>query len=178
MIEITYFQLILFITVLWIIVRFAVAIKKKAFSVKRELKLLLVYVCIVVICRFVYFGFHLEDGKILTLKVGFDDDIHDMISIIPFYFLVDRYDGWKINVIGNITMFLPVGIVWPICFKQLDTIRKTIFAGAGFTLFIELTQLVCIGRHTDIDDLILNTIGVAIGACIVFLIRRNKGKEC
>jgi glycopeptide antibiotics resistance protein len=40
-----------------------------------------------------------------------------------------------------------------------------------------LTQLVCIGRHTDIDDLILNTIGVAIGACIVFLIRRNKGKK-
>ena len=173
MIEITYFQLFLFITIIWIMIRFAVAIKKKAFSVKRELKLLLVYVCIVVIGRFVYFGFHLEDGKIPTLKVGFDDDIHDMISIIPFYFLVDRYDGWKINIIGNIAMFIPVGIVWPICFSRLDTIRKTILAGAGFTLFIEVTQLFCLGRHTDVDDLILNTSGVAIGACIVFLIRRS-----
>ena len=177
MIEITYFQLFLFITIIWIMIRFAVAIKTKAFSVKQELKLLLVYVCIVVICRFVYFGFHLEDGKIPALKVGFDDDIRDMISIIPFYFLVDRYDGWKMNIIGNIAMFIPVGIVWPICFSRLDTIRKTILAGAGFTLFIEVTQLFCIGRHTDVDDLILNTIGVAIGACIVFLVRRMQKKE-
>ena len=96
-----------------------------------------------------------------------------MINIIPFYFLVDRYPGWKMNIIGNIAMFIPVGIVWPICFKKLDTIGKTILAGAGFTLFIELTQLFCLGRHTDVDDLLLNTFGVAIGACIVFMTRRK-----
>jgi len=109
--------------------------------------------------------------------MGFGDDIRDMISFIPFYFLVDRYDGWKMNIIGNITMFIPVGIVWPICFSRLDTVRKTIFAGAGFTLLIEMTQLFCLGRHTDVDDLILNTIGVVIGACIVFLIRRKQKKN-
>ncbi len=139
--------------------------------------MLLVYVCIVVIVRFVYFGFHLEDGKIQTLKVGFEDNIHDTISIIPFYFLVDRYSGWRMNIIGNITMFIPVGIVWPICFGRLNTIQKAILAGGGFSLFIEVTQLFCIGRHTDIDDLILNTTGVAIGACIVFLIRQKRSKE-
>ena len=174
MIEITYAQLFIFITLIWIIARLAVAIKSKTFSLKRELQLLLVYVCIVVISRFVYFGFHLENGRIQTLKVGFGEDIDDMISIIPFYFLVDRYDGWKMNIIGNITMFIPVGIVWPICFCRLDTIKKTVPAGAGFTLFIEVTQLFCIGRHTDVDDLILNTCGVALGAGIVFLIRRIK----
>ena len=52
-------------------------------------------------------GFHLENGKIPTLMMGFGDDIRDMISFIPFYFLVDRYDGWKMNIIGNITMFIP-----------------------------------------------------------------------
>jgi len=71
-------------------------------------------------------------------------------------------------------MFIPVGIVWPICFCRLDTIKKTVLAGAGFTLFIEVTQLFCIGRHTDVDDLILNTSGVALGAGIVFLIQRIK----
>ena len=179
--EITYLQLFLLITIIWIITRLVVAVKTKTFSIFGKLKEHLYKKALeklINIFRFVYFGFHLENGKIPTLKIGFGDDIHDMISIIPFYFLVDRYDGWKMNVIGNIAMFIPVGIVWPICFKQLDTIRKTIFAGAGFTLFIELTQLVCIGRHTDIDDLILNTIGVAIGACIVFLIRINKEKHC
>ena len=84
MIEITFLQLWIFITILWVIIRIAVAIKTKMFTIKREIQLLLVYVCIVVIFRFVYFGFHLENGRIPALKVGFEDDIHDMISIIPF----------------------------------------------------------------------------------------------
>ena len=81
------------------------------------------------------------------------------------------------NIIGNIAMFIPVGIVWPICFGKLDTIRKTISAGAGLSLFIEVTQLFCLGRHTDVDDLILNTIGATIGAFIVFMIRRKHKTE-
>ena len=178
MLEITYFQLLIFISIIWIITRLAIAIKSKTFSLKRECQLLLVYICIVVISRFVYFGFHLEDGKIPTLKIGFGDNIHEMISIIPFYFLVDRYDGYMMNIIGNIMMFIPVGVVWPICFSKLDTIRKNILAGAGFSLFIEVTQLFCLGRHTDVDDLILNTIGVAIGAFIVFLFRKNRIRTC
>ena len=60
---------------------------------------------------------------------------------------------------------------------KVDSFKKTVLAGAGFTLFIEATQLFCLGRHTDVDDLILNTIGVAIGAYIVFLIRRKQKKE-
>ena len=177
MIEITYFQLFLCLTIIWIITRAAAAIQTKTFSGKREIRLLLVYVCIVVIFRFVYFRFHLENGKIPALRVGFGEDIHNMISMIPFYFLADRYDGWKMNIIGNITMFIPVGIVWPICFSRLNTLKKTITAAAGLSLFIEVTQLLCLGRHTDIDDLILNTMGGAIGACIVFLIRRKHTKK-
>lgn len=174
MIEITFFQLWLITTILWLITRIAVAIKEKKASVKREIQLLLVYVCIVVIFRFVYFGFHLENGKLPTLKLGFGDDIHDMISLIPFFFLVDRYDGWQMNIIGNIAMFIPVGIVWPICFRKLDSFKKTVLAGAGFTLFIEVTQLFCLGRHTDVDDLFLNTLGATIGAWIVFMVRGLK----
>ena len=177
LIEITYFQLFVFITILWILTRLAVAIKAKAFSVRRELLMLLVYVCIAVIFRFVYFGFHLENGKIPSLKIGFRDDIREMVSVIPFFFFVDRYDGWQMNIIGNIAMFIPVGIVWPICFSRLDTVIKTIVAGGGFSLLIEVTQLFCLGRHTDVDDLILNTTGVAVGACIVFLIRKKRSKD-
>lgn len=72
------------------------------------------------------------------------------------------------NIIGNITMFIPVGIVWPFCFKKIGTIGKTILAGAGFSLFIEITQLLFYERCSDIDDILLNTAGVAIGAFIYF----------
>ena len=177
MIEITYVQLLIGITLLWILTRLIVGVKNKRFSIKRELQLLLVYICIIVIARFVYFGFHLEHGRLSTMKFGLDEDSDVVYSLIPFFFLVDRYDGWLMNIIGNITMFIPVGIVWPVCFKKLDAIWKTVLAGAGFTLFIEVSQLLCPERHTDIDDLILNTIGVLIGALIVFGIRKCKKEK-
>ncbi len=172
MIKISYMQMYIFITIVWILVRAAIAIAFKNFSVKRELQMLLVYICLVVIARFVYFPLHHVDGKIGSLIIGYTAKQADMISLIPFYFLFDRYDGWLTNIIGNIAMFIPVGIVWPICFRKLDSIKKTVFAGMVFTLSIELTQLLCPERHTDIDDLILNSSGVVIGACILFAVRK------
>ncbi len=168
----------LIITAAWISARSVIAVHSKELSLKRELQMLLVYICLVVIARFVYFPLHHINGEIGTLKVGFTETTADMISIIPFNFLFDRYDGWQINIIGNIAMFIPVGIVWPICFRKLNDIRKTMFAGIGLILFIELTQLLCPSRHTDIDDVILNTSGVLIGACIVFVIRRRRKISC
>ena len=172
MIKISYMQMYIFITIVWILVRATIAIAFKNFSVKRELQMLLVYICLVVIARFVYFPLHHVDGKIGSLTIGYTAKQADMIILIPFYFLFDRYDGWLTNIIGNIAMFIPVGIVWPICFRKLDSIKKTIFAGMVFTLSIELTQLLCPERHTDIDDLILNSSGVVIGACILFAVRK------
>ena len=163
-----------FITLIWVLVRFIIANGFKKFSAKRELQMLLVYICIVVIVRFVYFPLHHIDGKIGTLMIGFTETPSDIISFRACYFLCDRYDGWIINIIGNIAMFIPVGIVLPICFRKLENIKKTVFAGVGLILFIELTQLICPERHTDIDDLILNTSGVAIGACIIFAIRNSR----
>jgi hypothetical protein len=42
---------------------------------------MLVYVCIAVISQFVFFGFHLENGKIPLLKVGFSSNVTDMEKI-------------------------------------------------------------------------------------------------
>ena len=177
MVEITYFQMLICITIIWITVRAAVAVKSRSISLRRELQLLLVYICIAVISRLVYFEYHLVDGKIEPLKTGLKVLSADSISLRPFLFLSDRYDGWLMNIVGNIAMFIPVGIVWPVCFKKLDNIGKTILAGAGYTFLIELSQLFCYGRHTDIDDLILNTAGVAIGAVIVFAFRKIRASS-
>ena len=173
MLEISYKQMFVFITLIWVLARSVIAIEFKKFSVKRELQMLLVYICLVVIARIVYFPLHHINGKIGSLIIDYTGKPTDMISLIPFYFLIDRYDGWFINIIGNIAMFIPVGIVWPICFQKLDSIKKTVFAGMVFILLIELTQLLCPERHTDIDDVILNTSGVLIGACILFAIRKH-----
>ena len=51
MIQIPFNLTILFITLLWVLVRLAVYCKTKTFSWKREAQLLLVYICLVVIVR-------------------------------------------------------------------------------------------------------------------------------
>ena len=77
-----------------------------------------------------------------------------------------------INIIGNVSLFIPTGIILPILYKRLNTFWKVLFAGAGISLCIELVQLALPNSVTDIDDLILNTAGVIIGYAIYSLIRR------
>lgn len=171
MIEITFIQMIVFISAVWILVRLFFALKNRTFSIKRELQLLMVYVCIVVVARFVFFALHHVNGQIDTLKMDFSKIGPDSVNLKPFTFISDFYEGSRVNVIGNIAMFIPVGIVWPVCFKKLDNVLKVVLAGFGYSLLIELVQLLFYERHSDVDDLILNTLGMTIGAIIYFVVR-------
>ena len=168
MFEITYKGLFVFITLAWILARAICGIKNRKVHWKHEAKMLTVYICLVVIARIVYFPMGLVEGRIASLFLDVDKIFPLWINLIPIVHLFDVYDGWLINIIGNITMFIPVGAVWPFCFKELDTLDKTVLAGAGLPLFIELTQLPFYDRCSDIDDLILNTTGILIGALIYF----------
>lgn len=172
MFEITYQGLLIFITAIWIAVRIICGIKTKKVDWKQELKLLTVYICLIVIARIVYFPRRLVEGRIVSLFLDVERIFPLWINLVPIVHLFDVYDGWLINIIGNVTMFIPVGLAWPFCFKKLDTLGKTVLAGAGFPLFIEITQLPFYDRCSDIDDLILNTTGILIGALIFFGVKR------
>lgn len=176
MLEITFTQLTVLIILAWISFRTAHAFHKKSLTITREAQLLLVLTCIIVIARIVFFPWHHIDGRIGTMKLDLSQ-LPPQYNLIPIKKLFIHYKGWQMNIIGNITMFIPVGIIWPVCFKKLDTPAKTILAGAGYSLCIELCQLLFYERLTDIDDLILNTIGVTIGAAIYFcIVKWNFGK--
>ena len=171
MFEITYKGLFIFITLAWVTVRVICDIRNQKVDWKSEGKLLTVYICLVVIARIVYFPLRLVEGHIASLILDVEKIIPLWINIVPIVHLFDVYDGWQINIIGNIMMFIPVGLTWPFCFKKLDTIGKTVLAGAGFPLFIEITQLPFYDRCSDVDDLILNTTGILIGAIIYFSVK-------
>ena len=65
-------------------------------------------------------------------------------------------------------MFIPVGMALPFCYKKLSNIIKVTLIGLCWTVFIEISQLPLYQRRTDIDDVLLNTLGVLIGAIIYF----------
>ena len=173
MIAIPYSTMVALISILWVLNRIYLYIKTGKYSWKRELQLLLVYICLIVITRFTFCPFGKVEGKIQPLLFYPDNWFPFRINWIPFANLFDYPDKRDIllNLIGNTAMFIPVGIVWPFVFKQLDKPWKVISAGVGFSLFIEILQLPFYDRVSDIDDLILNSIGFLTGYGIYLLIK-------
>jgi glycopeptide antibiotics resistance protein len=81
------------------------------------------------------------------------------------------------NIAGNMAMFIPTGIVLPVEYKELAGFWKTVAAGALLSLSIEILQLPFPSRASDVDDLILNTLGVAVGYGIYAAVKRLTGKR-
>ena len=138
---------------------------------------MLVYICIVVVIRFTFFPFFKENGKILPLVFDPATVFPLRLNFVPLVNLFD-YEIFKellINVIGNTTMFIPLGIVWPCVFKKLDTHTKVIGAGISVSMCIEILQLP-FDWVTDVDDLILNTLGYLTGYGIYLLVKWIKTK--
>ena len=179
MIPIFYAQAIAVITCLWILLRVHFNTKTRRINWKRELQLLLVYTCIIVVVRFAFFPFSKVNGKIQPLLFNLAMVYPPRINLIPLVNLLD-YEVFRemlINVIGNISMFIPIGVIWPAVFRELDRPWKVIAAGIGFSLCIEILQLPFFDRVTDVDDLILNSAGFLAGYGAYLLVKTIK-KRC
>jgi len=179
MIEISYGTMFASISVLWCLSRAIVGFKNKKLDWKREFQLLLVYICIVVIVRFTFCPFGKVDGNILPLVFDMERMLPFRINLLPFVNMSDyEIIGEAIlNFVGNTLMFVPVGIVYPIVYKRLNTHKKVIAAGVGFSLAIEILQLPFYDRVSDIDDLILNSLGYVLGYLIYLGVKMIKNKK-
>ena len=176
MFSVTYPALVVLITAAWCAMRAVCAIREKSLRPRREAQLVLVYICLVVVARFTFFPFSKVNGLIQPLVFDPARALPPRINLVPFVYLLDYPEKWEIvlNLVGNTAMFLPLGIVWPVCFRQLNTPARAIAAGAGVSLTIELLQLPFFDRVSDVDDLILNTLGFALGYGLYRLFRRRK----
>ncbi len=75
-----------------------------------------------------------------------------------------------IILIGDIILFLPFGFLLPIAIRKLRTsVQATTILGMLFSLAIETSQFVFTFRVSNIDDVMLNTLGAFIGALLIKL---------
>lgn len=171
MVKISYTFVICLISILWLLIRGFVYAKHRSINWKRELQLLLVYICIIVVVRFTFFPFSKVNGHIQPLLFDAVRLFPPRINLLPFVDLMDHptLQEALLNIIGNTTMFIPLGVIWPIVYKQLDSHGKVIAAGVCFSLSIEVLQLLFVDRVSDIDDLILNSAGFLAGYGIYLL---------
>ena len=173
MVEIPFLFLVFIFASIWLVIRSVVWTKQKHVDWKREAILLLMYINLAVIIRFTFFPMSKVDGRVQPLIFDVATAFPFRVNLVPLVNLFD-YDSKRdllLNVIGNVAMFIPSGIVLPIVYKRLDSFVKVILAGGGISLCIEIIQLPFSVRASDVDDLILNTVGVMLGYGIYALIR-------
>ena len=102
-------------------------------------------------------------------------------TILRFYRLMRYYPGYRraaaINLFGNIGMFIPLGFGLPWVHPRLRRWWRTMLLSAVLIILIELSQLVTLLGRCDVDDLILNLIGVTIGYCFWAIALKRKEEQ-
>ena len=81
------------------------------------------------------------------------------------------------NLLGNIIPFVPFGFLMPIVYKKLSSAIKILSIGLASILLIEIFQFFTKLGSFDVDDVILNMIGVVCGYLIFLVINRIFIKE-
>ena len=82
--------------------------------------------------------------------------LDNSINLIP----LAAMDWWGYTL--NAFMFMPLGFLLPLIWKSFRQAKKTVVFGFLMSLTIEICQLFCF-RATDVDDLIMNTLGAFLG---------------
>ena len=77
-----------------------------------------------------------------------------------------------INLVGNIVMFVPLGLLPPLLWINLRKLWRTLLTAALIITAVEIVQLFTLTGSCDVDDLILNLIGAGLGYGLFTLIRK------
>lgn len=91
-------------------------------------------------------------------------------QLLCYYVRNDLWTAVWVNFPGNIVMFMPVGFFAGLLLDKPRWWKGTLLT-AGVSLFIEIFQLF-ISRGTDVDDLILNTLGGLLGYVAFWIFHR------
>lgn len=127
---------------------------------------------------FLLFG---RPPRLLT-SLTYPEQLWHSINLVPFstigeYFCYLLEGGYMvrqavINLGGNVIMFIPLGIFLPLLWEKMRRFLPHVLTTAGIITTVELIQLFTLRGTLDIDDLILNVVGSAVG----FLVYHATGR--
>lgn len=143
--------------VLWVVVNLLFGSRKSNFSIKNYrtqfVSFYIIYLVFLVSIVFFKAGvYHRQYNFIPLLNLFKHQNVNNNIFII--------------NIISNIFMFIPLGIVALLFTK--NKIFNSLQVFLYTSLFIELIQFIFKRGVFDIDDIILNTIGGFIGVYLTY----------
>ena len=94
----------------------------------------------------------------------------DNMSLVPF-----QSQGMRTYLL-NILLFFPLGFLLPLLSQSYHRLGRTAVAGFLFSLSIECCQLLNL-RCSDVDDLLMNTLGALCGYGLWFGLSRLCRRE-
>ena len=106
--------------------------------------------------------------RIGRLKFNFGGTQTGPANLLPFKTILPYLYGEKglmiggINLVGNIVLLVPIGFLFPFVYRNL-TWKKSLALAVAAGLLIEGMQAAFRVGIFDIDDIILNGLGVMIG---------------
>lgn len=95
----------------------------------------------------------------------------DEINLLPLRWLTEGVRPY----IENILLFIPLGFMLPCIWKRYEGLWPTALSAMAFSVIIEFSQLFN-HRITDIDDLLMNTLGALMGWVIFRLLKDHLAK--
>jgi glycopeptide antibiotics resistance protein len=132
----------------------------------------------------IYFLFFSEEyGRIAQVERVYRYNLVPFVEIRRFWQYREQLGKFAVltNLFGNVLGFVPFGFILPIITGRMRSGVLVVMSGFGVSLTVEVIQLVTKVGCFDVDDLILNTLGVLIGYLMFFLCnylrRRHNGKK-
>lgn len=100
---------------------------------------------------------------------------------IDYSYMLNSFE----NLAGNVVVFIPFGMLLPSIWKRFRNFADILLAGFLFSLSIEVFQLYSAFGAFDVDDILLNCVGVISGYLMYMLFemvewavgKQKKGKK-
>ena len=112
-----------------------------------------------------------------THNAGYDyaDSLIHNVNLLPFHTVSDQLrnllkplspglftHAW-INLGGNVAVFIPLGIFLPLIWASLRRFGRFFLASSGIICTVEALQWITLRGILDVDDYILNILGLLVG---------------
>ena len=122
----------------------------------------------------IFFTILVFDATLLIGGINFMPPYY-FLNLAPFEWLRHPYEmgmeRMASQLVLNILMFVPFGLLLPMVFPRLRACWKTLLAALGITVLIEVLQYFT-GRSADIDDVIMNVLGAVMGYGLFALLNK------
>lgn len=86
----------------------------------------------------------------------------------------DHVSNWdqisSLNLLANVGLFMPIGFLLPLLRSRITRLKHVFVVGVTVSVAIEVVQFF-FGRSADVDDVILNVLGVCVGYGVLTLLR-------